>query len=506
MRRTATVVVLAALVGAALVAGLVEAQPGIGFSKSPPLSGNGSSGSPLKIDVCAAGSGYISNGTALTCTASQQRVTTDCGAGSAMRSIGSNGAAVCIAVGGGGTGDIDGVTTAAPLTGGCTTGTCALTTSIATSRFVGRTTAGTGVMEELTGTQATTLLDAFTSGLKGLAPASGGGTTNYLRADGSWTAPPGAGDVTDIVTTSPMAIGTTQGATCSSGSCTVALRAANTSRIFGRVTAGAGNAEELTGTQATTLLDAFTSGLKGLAPASGGGTTNFLRADGTWAAPAGLSGGTNNFVARWTGASSLSTGQIFDDNTNEVKVGGGADAASRVDAVLLATLNGDTGAYVRDSANDRELGLWTGGGGGFIGTSTAHDLFLMRSATAKVGITGVGLESYDDSYLGNSNTNQTRIFGRTYYLGTAPTLSGCAVCTMESYSTDARGTVTCTDGPAACTVTFSVAYATNPPACVVSSTTTTAPRLTSAPTTSAFTFTAFPAGGGTLNYHCDGML
>lgn len=57
------------------------------------------------------------------------------------------------------------------------------------------------------------------------------------------------------------------------------------SRLLGRITAGAGDPEELTGTQATTLLDAFTSALKGLAPASGGGTTNFLRADGTWASP-----------------------------------------------------------------------------------------------------------------------------------------------------------------------------------------------------------------------------
>jgi hypothetical protein len=60
-----------------------------------------------------------------------------------------------------------------------------------------------------------------------------------------------------------------------------------TSRLLGRFTAGAGDAEEITGTQATTLLDVFTSALKGLAPASGGGTTNFLRADGSWAAPAG---------------------------------------------------------------------------------------------------------------------------------------------------------------------------------------------------------------------------
>jgi hypothetical protein len=64
-----------------------------------------------------------------------------------------------------------------------------------------------------------------------------------------------------------------------------------TARFKGRTTAGSGDPEDLTGTQATALLDAFTSGAKGLAPASGGGTTNFLRADGTWAAPAGGGGG-----------------------------------------------------------------------------------------------------------------------------------------------------------------------------------------------------------------------
>lgn len=66
---------------------------------------------------------------------------------------------------------------------------------------------------------------------------------------------------------------------------------AATARFMGRLTAGPGTGEELTGTQATTLLDTFTSALKGLAPASGGGTTNFLRADGTWAAPSGGGGG-----------------------------------------------------------------------------------------------------------------------------------------------------------------------------------------------------------------------
>ncbi len=38
-------------------------------------------------------------------------------------------------------------------------------------------------------------------------------------------------------------------------------------------------------------LPLFTTSTGGVAPASGGGTTNFLRADGTWAAPSGGGGG-----------------------------------------------------------------------------------------------------------------------------------------------------------------------------------------------------------------------
>ena len=69
--------------------------------------------------------------------------------------------------------------------------TLAKMAALATGRFIGRITGGSGSPESLTGTQATTLLDVFTSGLKGLVPASGGGTSNFIRADGSWAVPPG---------------------------------------------------------------------------------------------------------------------------------------------------------------------------------------------------------------------------------------------------------------------------------------------------------------------------
>ena len=60
--------------------------------------------------------------------------------------------------------------------------------------------------------------------------------------------------------------------------------------IKGNNTGGTANALDLTATQLTAMLNAFTSVLKGLVPASGGGTTTFLRADGTFAAPAAGSG------------------------------------------------------------------------------------------------------------------------------------------------------------------------------------------------------------------------
>jgi hypothetical protein len=167
--------------------------------------------------------------------------------------------------------------------------------NVATATLKGRATAGTGSPEDLTATQATALLDTFTSGAKGLAPASGGGTTNFLRADGTWAAPAGGGGVTDgdkgDITVS--ASGATW--TIDANAVTNAkLAQVATATFKGRTTAGTGDPEDLTATQATALLDTFTSGAKGLAPASGGGPSTFLRAAGTWAAPPGGGGGVSD--------------------------------------------------------------------------------------------------------------------------------------------------------------------------------------------------------------------
>lgn len=73
-------------------------------------------------------------------------------------------------------------------------------------------TSGT-LLLDATPTTATSLLNIFTSSLKGLAPASGGGTTNFLRADGTWAAPPLSGLVQANTYTTSQTITIPTGAT-----------------------------------------------------------------------------------------------------------------------------------------------------------------------------------------------------------------------------------------------------------------------------------------------------
>lgn len=72
--------------------------------------------------------------------------------------------------------------------------TLGMMAQIDTARFLGRTTASTGNVESLTGSQATALLSNFTGdsgtgGVKGLVPAPSAGdaaSSKYLKADGTW--------------------------------------------------------------------------------------------------------------------------------------------------------------------------------------------------------------------------------------------------------------------------------------------------------------------------------
>ncbi len=61
--------------------------------------------------------------------------------------------------------------------------------TIAGQTVVGNSTGTTATPTALTTTQLTTLINQFTATLSGAVPASGGGTVNFLRADGTFTTP-----------------------------------------------------------------------------------------------------------------------------------------------------------------------------------------------------------------------------------------------------------------------------------------------------------------------------
>lgn len=174
--------------------------------------------------------------------------------------------------------------------------TLAKLANIATASFLGRSTAGTGDPEVLTVAQAKTLLD--------LAGINSGDQTITLTGNvtGSGTGSFATTIANDVVTNAKLANMTQQ---------TIKGRA---------VGAGTGDPTDLTSAQATAILDAFTTSLKGLAPASGGGTTNFLRADGTWAAPGG--GAVQRFYLETSTPVALASLIIPADNTTPLPTEG----------------------------------------------------------------------------------------------------------------------------------------------------------------------------------------
>ncbi len=152
-------------------------------------------------------------------------------------------------------------------------------------------------LDDLAAPDDNTDLDASTS-KHGLLKKLGGGTSNFLRADGTWAAPPGGGGENDKVGVDSGATAGYLGAASNDG---VLRVGSQLSYVDGgdHVTLDVAEAniklDDLGAPDDNTDLNASTS-KHGLLPKLGGGTSNFLRADGTWAPPAGGSSGPSELV------------------------------------------------------------------------------------------------------------------------------------------------------------------------------------------------------------------
>lgn len=329
-----------------------------------------------------------------------------------------------------------------------------------------------------TGSGGTTY-SVFTSTTNGLAPASGGGTVNYLRADGTWATPPGTGGVTFA---NPTAL---VGSTAVNGVATTVMRsdaapaidltanytytgqwtfsrASTTSalNIYANATtwqsvigfAGtaefkmdiassatglgvyvtgtkylavtAGNVDVPTGTltvASTSVRDGgiltsgtvnaarlptFGTAAAGIVPASGGGTTNFLRADGTWAAAGGGTAGNPTASLGLTAINGVASTYMR------------SDAAPALDVTIAPTWSGlHTFSQRITNTSTTSAAATTGAYTyGALSYSDSNNLAVLQSSVGAynqliVQNTSAGLAASADLTISNNNGTATTFYG-----------------------------------------------------------------------------------------------
>lgn len=287
----------------------------------------------------------------------------------------------------------------------------------------------TGTLTFALATQAANLVLA--------GPASGGATAPTFRALVAADVPalpyqPTGNYITaltgDVAATGPGSVAATIQAGVVTNS-KLSTMAATT--IKGNATGGAASPTDLTGTQTTALLDTFTSGLKGLAPASGGGTANFLRADGTWA-PTPNSGGTVTSVSVVT-ANGVSGSVATPTTTPAITLTLGAITPSSVAASGTVTGSNLSGTNTGDQTITL-TGDVTGSGTGSFAATVAS---VGGSTAAAVGAAAVAVAAAT-----SANTPSTLVLRD----GSGNFAAGTITATLTGTATNVSGVVAIANG------------------------------------------------------------
>ncbi len=477
------------------------------------LTGSGTTANPLSavasgdITSVVAGTGLSGGATSGAATLTLAMTAQTCGASSFITSATATGVFGCASAITTELGDIESVTAGNGLTGGGSTG--ALTLDVAC------------------GTNLLCNANDVSLNLSG-ASCSAGSYVSAIGATGTGTCTAEVGDISSVGATSNMGLtgGSTSGAA-----------------LLGLISTCANGQVLKSGSSGTTWTCADDTGAPSLITASLAGNVNDWSPAGFGATVTvvnltSVSSGPFNITGiDGTGRTSGSILILLNNGGQSFTVpneSGSSAAGNRIKTMTAATRTiGNYGAIilVKDGTNWSEasestryaaelysnssltvtttstlLGAVSTFGSDFIGDSSADLLTVNSTASFIADATVKG-----NTTLGDNEADTTDIWGRVHYRGTAPTLTGCtSTCSMDSYSTAARGRVSCSDDSGSdCTVTFATAYTTNAPACSIvfekSTGPTTTPWLKSV-SISAFVFDQNSTGAQAYAYRCDGML
>lgn len=302
---------------------------------------------------------------------------------------------------------------------------------------------------------ATTIGAAFggtgvNNGSRNLTINTNGGTLSFTNAASTLTiAATGSisgtntGDQTITLTGDVTGSGTGSFAATIANSAVTNAKMANmaANTIKGNNTGVSAAPIDLTVTQATAMLNNFTDLLKGLVPASGGGTTNFLRADGTWAAPSGggsssgvagavqISGGSGTF-------SSDATNFSFTDASNLLTLAGGTGynllVTGNVNGISVAPSSGLTSGYNGLNITGSNTATMLSSLGNTSATTSANARFAITTVTSggdPFALIGTGDASY---VIGVDNSDADKMY---IGLGTSPSAMTNANIVLSGVST-----------------------------------------------------------------------
>ena len=256
--------------------------------------------------------------------------------------------------------------------------TLARTTVLASSNG-GLLTNFSGGTQDVFCTAPAKYLDTFTSTNQGVVPASGGGTANFLRADGTFAAPPAvtpASPTTSVQFNNAGAFGGASTFTYNSGTDTLSV---------GKLVSAN-----------------FTSAAQGLVPASGGGTTNFLRADGSFAAPPVTAPAGSNTQIQFNnaGAFGATAGFSYNTSTSTFNI---APASTNVIIEPVAPTGAQTSSSITLRTKNASA---TNGVGGNIFVSTGSGLGTGASGRISFTTAASSNVSGSISFVAGNGTNE----------------------------------------------------------------------------------------------------